>query len=181
MKQIINEGLNYLDMEHQIEPVISIDEYSAKIGKDSDIVTIAFIVKSEDAGTDLADWLERGYSYVLDAEVSDGELSPGKHLVFVEMKRRANVPSRIIEILSDLETLTGLKTTDWTIRIDKEGYDADEAILRQKIITSPRDYKADEEGDEDLNEMRTVAGLSTAPKYSEQDKAIRDFKAIAGL
>ena len=110
MKQIINEGLNYLDMEHQIEPVISIDEYSAKIGKDSDIVTIAFIVKSEDAGTDLADWLERGYSYVLDAEVSDGELSPGKHLVFVEMKRRANVPSRIIEILSDLETLTGLKT-----------------------------------------------------------------------
>ena len=37
--RIINEGLDYMDMEHQIEPTVSVDEYAAKMGKDSDIVT----------------------------------------------------------------------------------------------------------------------------------------------
>jgi hypothetical protein len=180
-KQIINEGLDYLDMEHQITPTLSIDEYAAKIGKDSDIVTMAFIVKSEDAGSDLSDWLERGYPYILDAEVSDGEISPGKHLVFAEMKRRSNAPERIVEILEDMETLTGLSITDWTVRIDNEEYDADESILKQKMMLSPREYKADEEEDEELNEMRTVAGLPTLAKHTKQDKEIVDFKTIAGL
>ena len=67
MKQILNEGLDYMDLEGQLLPRISVDEYSAKMGKDSEIVTVAFTVKSEAAGNDLVDWLERGYNFVLDA------------------------------------------------------------------------------------------------------------------
>jgi len=101
-RRIINEGLDYLDMVDQIEPTVSVDEYSAKMGKDSDIVTLAFTVKSEAAGNDLVDWFERGYDWVLDASLSEGELSPGKYLVFVEMKRRTKVPERIVELIEDL-------------------------------------------------------------------------------
>lgn len=181
MKQILNEGLDYMDLEGQLLPRISVDEYSAKMGKDSEIVTVAFTVKSEAAGNDLVDWLERGYNYVLDASLSEGEISPGKHLVFVEMNRRTTVPERIVEMLNDLETLTGMTAKDYTVEIDDEDYDADEGILKQKIILSPKEYRADEEREEELNEMRTVAGLETTKIHNTQDIELKNFKAIAGL
>ena len=77
-----------------------------------DIVTITFKVNSELAANDLVTWFERGYDFVLDASVSEGEIKPGKYLVFVEMDRRSKVPERIISVLADLETLTGLKLND---------------------------------------------------------------------
>ena len=180
-KQILNEGLDYMDLEGQLEPRVSVDEYSAKMGKDSEIVTLAFTVKSEAAGNDLVDWLERGYPFVLDAQVSDGEIRSGKHLVFAELERRTTVPARIIELLGDLETLTGLKVKDYTIEVDEEEYDADENILKQKIILSPKEYRVEEEREEELNEMRTIAGLETTKIYGPQDIELRNFKAIAGL
>ena len=91
MKQLLNEGLDYHDMIDQIEPKITVDEYAAKMGKDSDIVTITFVVNSKLAGDDLVGWLERGYDYILDASVSEGEIEPGKFLVFAEMNRRSMV------------------------------------------------------------------------------------------
>ena len=180
-KQILNEGLDYMDLEGQIEPRISVDEYSAKMGKDSEIVTIAFTVKSEAAGNDLVDWLERGYNFVLDAQVSEGEIKPGKFLVFVEMDRRTTVPERIIEILNDLETLTGMSAIDYTVEVDEEEYDADENILKQKIILSPKAYRVEEEREEELNEMREIAGLDTVKIHDSQDVELKNFKAIAGL
>ena len=101
--------------------------------------------------------------------------------VFVEMNRRTTVPERIIEILNDLETLTDMTAKDYTVQIDDEDYDADESILKQKIILSPKDYRADEEREEELNEMRTVAGLETTKIYNSQDVELKNFKAIAGL
>ena len=108
MSKILNEGLDYHDLEGIVIPRLTVDEYAAQMGKDSEIVTIAFIVKNKQAGEDLSDWFERGYDFVLDAQVSDGELSSGKYLVFVEMNRRTTVPERIITLLDDLETLTAL-------------------------------------------------------------------------
>ena len=86
---IINESLDYMDMKDQVEPTITVDEYAAKMGKDKDIVTVTFTVHSKLAADDLVTWFERGYDWVLDASVSDGELEPGEWLVFVEMDRRS--------------------------------------------------------------------------------------------
>ena len=180
-RRIINEGLDYLDMVDQIEPTVSVDEYSAKMGKDSDIVTLAFTVNSEAAGNDLVDWFERGYDWVLDANISEGELSPGKYLVFVEMKRRTKVPERIVELIEDLETLTDLKVTDWTVNIDEEEYDADEDLLKQKITISPHEYREQNEDEEELNEMRHRAGLDTVNLHGEPDSDLKAFISMAGL
>jgi hypothetical protein len=181
MNKILNEGLDYHDLEGQLEPKLSIDEYKAKMGKDSDIVTLAFIVKSRLAAEDLVSWLEIGYDYVLDASVSEGEISPGKYLVFVEMNRRTSVPSRIIEILSDLETLTNIKTTDWTISHDDHDYDADEDVLKQVLVLSPHEYRVDIDKEEELNEMRQIAGLSTKKIFDRPDKELKDFLNKANL
>ena len=152
-KVIINEGLDYHDLEGIVLPVVSVDEYSAQMGKDSEIVTIAFTVKNKKAGEDLADWFERGYDFVLDAQVSDGELTTGKYLVFVEMNRRTSVPERIVTLLDDMETLTNMQLKDWTVIVDEEEYEADEDILKQVITLSPHNYRIDDEREEELNEM----------------------------
>jgi len=178
-KRIINEGLDYLDMVGQINPVISVDEYKAKMGKDSDIVTLAFLVNSEAAGTDLVDWFERGYDWILDASVSEGELRPGKYLVFVEIKRRMAVPERIVELIEDLETLTELPINDWTVEINDEEYDPEVEVLRQIITTSPHEYRIKEEGE--LNEMRKRAGVDTVKLYGEPDKDLKKYISMAGL
>jgi hypothetical protein len=180
-KIIVNEGLDYMDMEHQIEPYVSVDEYSAKMGKDSDIVTLAFIVKSEAAGNDLVDWFERGYDWILDSNLSEGELSPGKYLVFVEMKRRTKVPERIVELIDDLETLTGMSVDDWVVNIDEQDYSADTEILKKVITISPHEYREENENEKELNEMRHRAGLDTVSSYSKPDSEIKAFISMAGL
>lgn len=180
-RRIINEGLDYLDMVDQIEPTVSVDEYSAKMGKDSDIVTLAFTVKSEAAGNDLVDWFERGYDWVLDASLSEGELSPGKYLVFVEMKRRTKVPERIVELIEDLETLTGMELKEWSVTIDKEDHVPDEEVLKELITISPHEYREENEDEEDLNEMRHRAGLDTVNLHGEPDSELKAFISMAGL
>lgn len=180
-KNIITEGLDFHDMKGQIDPLVTVDEYAAKMGKDSDIVTLSFTVKSEQAGNDLVDWFERGYEWVLDASLSAGEISDGKYLVFVEMNRRSTVPARLIELLSDLKTLTDMKLSEWTVQIDDEDYQPDEKIMRDILILNPNEYREDEEDSEnELNEMRVIAGLDTKQLY-EQDESIRALKAMAGL
>ena len=176
--KILNEGLDYLDMVGQIDPKISVDEYEAKNGKDSDIVTIAFTVNSEAAGNDLVDWFERGYDWIVDASLSEGEVSPGKSLVFVELNRRSTVPLKIVELLTDLKTLTDFDIADWSIKLDSKTYKPEVDILKQVLITSPHDYRMDAE--KEINEIRQSAGIPTKDIY-EQDAEIRAFKAMAGL
>jgi len=183
MSKILNEGLDYHDLEGIVTPRVTIDEYAAQMGKDSEIVTLAFIVKNKQAGEDLSDWFERGYDFVLDAQVSDGELTSGTYLVFVEMNRRTTVPERIITLLDDLETLTDIPLKDWTVVVDDEEYEPDAEVLEQVITISPHQYREEVEPDEEeLNEMRERAGLEVKALHADkQDADIKAFKAMAGL
>jgi len=182
-KTILNEGLNYHDLEGQMIPTVTVDEYAAHMGNDSEIVTLAFTIKSEAAGNDLVDWFERGYDFVLDAQVSEGEVKPGQYLVFVEMNRRTSVPKRIIELLDDLETLTAIPVKDWTIIVDEEEYSPEEEVLKQVITISPHDYREEKEvEEEEINEMRERAGLEVKVIHADkQDAEIKAFKSMAGL
>jgi hypothetical protein len=182
-KTILNEGLEYHDLEGQMLPIVTVDEYAAHMGNDSEIVTLAFNIRSEAAGNDLVDWFERGYDFVLDAQVSEGEVKPGQFLVFVEMNRRSTVPKRIIELLDDLETLTDIPVKDWTIIVDDEEHSPEEDVLKQVITISPHDYREEVEvEEEEINEMRERAGLEVKVIHADkQDAEIKAFKAMAGL
>jgi hypothetical protein len=183
--KILAESLDYLDMENKIWPILSIDEYAAKMGEDKDIITLTFIVKSKLVGEDLVTWFERGYDFVLDASVSDGELEPNKYLVFVEMDRRSWAPKNICRLVSDLKTLTGLDPKEWTINIDTDEYPCEEEILKQKLVLNPAKYKMEKEIDTDveLNEFRTKAGLETKPVFTEEEKdpLIKQLQHQAGI
>ena len=74
-KTLISESLDYHDMVDQIDEKITVDEYAAKMGKDSDVVTITFIANSKAAAQDLVRWLEVGYDWILDASRSEEHTS----------------------------------------------------------------------------------------------------------
>lgn len=191
MRKLLKEGFDYRDLVGQVEPVVTVDEYSAKMGTDDEIVTLAFLIKSRLAAKDMVDWFERGYDWILDSKESEGEVTSGKYLVFVEINRRTQVPERICELIDDLETLTEISRDEWVITIDGEDYPVEEDTIKQKIILSPKKYREaypEEEQeaepdaqDAELSEMRNRAGLDHVNKYKEKDNLIKDFIAKAGL
>lgn len=181
----LTESLDYMDMEDQLSNKMTVDEYAAKMGKDKDIVTLTFVVNSKLAGEDLTSWFERGYDFVLDASLSEGEIEPGKYLVFVELLRRSKVPARIMLLLSDLETLTGYKPADWIVEVEGEAVPANENALHQAIICNPNEYaelkEVDEEDEDKLNEYRELAGLEPINDKQEEDEFIKNLKSIARI
>lgn len=187
----LNESLEYMDLKDQMSNIMTVDEYAAKMGKDNEIVTLTFETYAKLAAQDLTSWFERGYDFVLDASVSQGELEPGKYLVFVEMLRRTKAPFNIIELLSDLQTLTDFELEDWIIKINEVEYPADAQALLKGMVTNPNVYAAEQKNEETkaeldkealkgLNECRSLANLPVESVYTE-DTAIRNLKNIAGL
>ena len=81
-------SLSHMDMKDMIVPLLGIDQYKSKIAEDDQIITLNFTVNDKNVGKDLVGWIERGYDFIIDADVSPGEITRGKYAVFVEMNRR---------------------------------------------------------------------------------------------
>lgn len=106
------------DLENLVYKVFEIDGYKSKMGNDEDIVVLSFSVFDQTAAKDLMDFLERGYSFVLDSDVTDGEQDDGTYRVFVEIERSDDVPEQIVELIAGVENLTGI--SDFKFRYYKE-------------------------------------------------------------
>ena len=102
-------GLQKSDLHHLVDSIVEIDSYKSKMGNDADIVTVAFSVTGNEPAKDLENFIEKGYPFVLDADVSSGEQSDGTYKVFVEMERNKDVPSNILEILDGVKKLAELE------------------------------------------------------------------------
>lgn len=174
----ITEGLNYKDMEGQITPTLGVDQFKSQIGEDSDIIVLNFIVSGKDVGDDLVAWFERGYDWIIDADVSPGEVLDKKFYVFAEMNRTSTAPRRIMELLDDLYTLTDIKKDDWKLKIDDKKYPASEKIISKLVPCSAAKYK--ERNESDLNEWRQIAGLPTVSTH-QNDQELVAWKRRAGI
>ena len=178
MNQILNESLGYLDMEHLIVPIVNIDKYKATVGKDSDVITVSFTVKDENAAEDFVNWFERGYNFVLDADRSPSEVAPHKYLVFVELERK-KIPARhIIELIEDVKTLTGLPIDKWSLKVGDQKGDASVEFIENTVPLRSTEYKR--EHDDELNEWRNIAGVDKK-EPSEKDESILAMQRQAGI
>lgn len=157
-------------MEDQLVPLLGIDEFKSRLGEDDDTITLNFVIKSKAAGDDLVVWLERGYDFIIDAETSPGEVERGKYYVFAEMNRRPSSPRKIIELLNDLETLTGLKSNEWSLKIERKRYPATKENIESHIPLTANEYRAKHESE--LNEWREIAGVKTRKTYEHDDELI---------
>ena len=98
-------GLLKNDLQFLVDNIVEIDSFKSKMGDDKDIITLAFSVNGDSPAKDLENFIEKGYPFVLDADVSSGEQSDGAYKVFVEMERNKDAPMHILEIADGVRKL----------------------------------------------------------------------------
>lgn len=173
MKRLIRENLENGDLARLVTNELHIDEYKSKMGEDEDICVISFKVKGKEPANDMMAFLEKGYDFILDSDVSSGEIgTDGNYLIFVELDRTEKLPEQIWKILSDSENLTGDSMDHWTIKYRKDNskYPASEETLKKLIPLTPQEYKAryDKETTE-LDQLKTAAGVDVTTKAPVND------------
>jgi len=176
---LLFESLNYEDMVGLLKPTVHIDEFSSKMGDDDEIVVVSFFVRDSQAAKDLVKFFEKGYDFILDASRSPGEIKPGRFLVYVELRRRSTTGERINEILSDLETLTEFNAKDWKMTYQDKEQDWSVEAFNSLVPRSPRQYRQEFELEDELNEMRSAAGLNIKTKPIT-DPELKNLQALAG-
>ncbi len=127
------------DLDHLIDSIIEVDSYKSKMGEDSDIVTLAFSVHGNEPAKDLENFIEKGYPFVLDADVTSGEQSDGTYKVFVEVQRSKDIPMQILEITDGVKKLANLDKMKFRYYKNFRSKDLDEENLAS-IPVDPQSY-----------------------------------------
>ncbi len=161
-----------------MKPTIHIDEFASKMGDDDEIVVASFYVRDRQAAKDLVNWFEKGYDFVLDADMSPGEIKPNRYLVYVEMKRRSTTGEKLQELLDDFHTLTEHEGSGWIMHYRGEEYPFSVEAFDRVVPTSPAEYRKREE--KDLNEMRHASGIPVKQIY-KRERDIKSLQSAAGL
>jgi hypothetical protein len=136
---MITESLHSQDLINLVKKVFEIDSYRSKIGDDQDVVVLSFTVDHEDPAKDLENFVEMGYDFVLDADVSPGETDDGNYKVFIELERSRHTAEQILELLTGIEKLTGM--SDMRFRYFKS-FKSQDATLENLTATIPVDKNA---------------------------------------
>jgi hypothetical protein len=141
MKHRLFEGLRKGDLQGFVDTTFTIDQYTSKMGQDSDVLVLGFKVNDKHPAIDLMEFIEKGYPFVLDADMSSGEEKDGKYQVFVEIQRTKHLPGQIRDLLSGVGQL--VDSVDWRYRYHKGGKSkafSEQSIL-EDIPLSQEDYK----------------------------------------
>jgi len=170
MQHKLYEGLEEGDLARLVHDEIHIDEFKSKLGEDSDVVVVSFKVMGKEAAGDLVSFIEKGYDWVLDADVSSGEMEDGDFIVFVELDRNSEAANNIMSLIGELENLTSMKTEDWRVRYYKDRKEEPLSIesLKSMIPDSPEKYEA-KYGQHTIDDLKTAAGLPVDTKAPKND------------
>ena len=138
------EGLEAGDLARLIHPELHVDEFKSKLGDDADVVVISFKVDSKEPANDLVAFVEKGYDWVVDADVSSGEMDDGSYIVFVELDRNEQLAENIVSLLEDMTNLTEQDLEDWRVRYYKSHKETQLSLesLQQLIPDTPEKYQS---------------------------------------
>lgn len=144
MHNQLHEGLKPLDLKDLIKPVFEIDSYKSKMGNDEDVVVLAFDVIGKQPAVDLVDFIEKGYEFVMDGDMSSGEDEDGNYKVFVEIERNKKIDQQLNELMYGLSELSGVE--DWRFRYYKDFRSRSISEISGAIPSTKDEYKARMEG-----------------------------------
>lgn len=177
----LNEGLERNDLKRLVGAELHIDEYKSKMGKDEDVVVLSFKVAGREPAEDLVNFIEKGYNWILDADVSAGEMGDGDFLVFVECDREPAAADNIMEMMKDIMNLTDQKLGDWSIQVrsnpTKIELTADN--IRNNVPLTSSSYSL-KYGKKELDEMRTAAGIAVTTQAPKNDHT-QSLRSLAGI
>jgi hypothetical protein len=137
----LNEGLHAGDLKYLVRDVFEIDSYASKMGEDSDIVVLSFTVDEEAPARDLVNFIEHGYDFVLDADVTPGELDDGRYKVFVEIERNRKIGKQILEVLDGVKKLSEVENFKFRYYKSFHSTPATEDALTETIPINKNDYE----------------------------------------
>jgi predicted transcriptional regulator len=169
------EGLEHGDLARLVHNKLHIDEFRSKMGEDADILVLSIKTVEKKAAEDLMNFIERGYEWVLDADISTGELDDGDYLVFVELERTPAAAEHIVELIEDIINLTKQKISDWHFQYQKNDkeYPLLKRFIRQVVPLTPdqyiEKYDADEMFDKEIEQMKESARISIKKKAQVND------------
>ena len=138
---MINESLQQHDLRNFLSNVITIDSYKSKIGDDQDVIVVCFTVDSEDPAKDLENFIEMGYNFVLDADVTSGETDDGTYKVFVEIERDRHAPKHIRELLDGVEKISKIDNFRFRYFKSFKSKEATEENLATSVPLDSDSYK----------------------------------------
>ena len=138
--QQLNEGLRPLDLKEMVYPHFEVDTYRSKMGEDRDVCVISFQVKDRAPAKDLMEFIEKGYHFVLDSDVSSGENADGEYSVFVELTRSSRLAEQIKELTYGVRKLTGIENFKFKYHKKNQEHEVTEETLRSVIPATAKDY-----------------------------------------
>ena len=165
-----NEGLEPEDLKRLVNNDLHIDEFKSKLGKDSDVVVLSFKVTGKEPAIDLVNFIEKGYDWVIDADVSAGELDDGDYLVFVECDRTQDVPEQIVELINDLKNVTAIDPEEWYVRYKNIGVKEPLTLesIKSLVPLTTQDYQQ-RFGNEEIDKLKAAAGVEVKTKAPKND------------
>ncbi len=137
----LTEGLQRNDLANFVSETFTIDQYSSKMGEDKDIVVLSFLVKEKGPATDLMEFIEKGYDFILDADMSTGEESNGKYQVFAEIQRTNKISEHILQLLDGIGQLCDCQ--DWHFKYQKNDrvIEVSRDSINEHVPVSPEAYE----------------------------------------
>ena len=139
--KIIEEGLRKGDLAETVYPIFEIDSFKSKMGEDTDVCVLTFQAKDRYPARDMMEFVEKGYPFVLDADVSAGENEEGEYSVFVEIVRSSKLAEQIMEMVYGLSNLTGIQDWKFTYYKNKKERNATTENLKSIVPTSSKVYE----------------------------------------
>jgi len=140
--QQLNEGLRSGDLKNYVSEVFTVDRYSSKMGEDSDVVVLGFRVREKNPAIDMMEFIEKGYPFILDADISAGEENDGQYQVFVEIERTPNLTEQLTDLLKGIGQLCDCR--NWKFRYQKanQSVEFNEDSITKNIPLTKEDYTA---------------------------------------
>lgn len=136
----LNEGLRSNDLKEMVHSIFEVDTYRSKMGEDRDVCVISFTAKDRGPATDLMEFIEKGYKYVLDADISSGENENGEYNVFVELSRTPKLAEQIKEITYGVQKLTGIEHWNFKYHKNSKLHEASEETINSVVPLTPQTY-----------------------------------------
>jgi hypothetical protein len=139
---LLNEdSLQAGDLKNLVKHIFEVDNYASKMGDDKDVVVLSFTVEHRAPAEDLVNFIENGYQFVLDADMTPGELSDGKYRVFVEMQRTPKVADNIVDMLYGVGKLAGIDKFKFRYHKSFNSHEAVLETLGTVIPSDPNTYE----------------------------------------
>ena len=171
------KSIQFLEMINHVSPLIKIDSFQAKLGRDEDVSVIQLQTDNKEVAKDLVSFIESGHKEVLDADYSPAKNDQKKYNVFIELERNDNLPKYIMEMIRDIEKITGMMSWEFTFYKNDTAYKLSEENLKNQVPTTEQQYTflTDDSVDEDI---QTLFKESTVSVQRQGKKLILDKTII---